>query len=100
MDYALCKELKEAGFKQFGRGVYWAGGPAAEYKKEAYIPTLEELIEACEERFGHLGRNGAYHKAPAPNTAWAAWEANSGNVYGGATPTEAVARLWLVLNKK
>ena len=43
MPYELAKELKEVGFRQPPGGFI-------------YIPTLEELIEACGEMFGELER--------------------------------------------
>jgi hypothetical protein len=53
MDYALVKELKDAGFPQENRdGHYeeangrYGWGPS---KKTVYVPTLEELIEAIGE---------------------------------------------------
>lgn len=57
---------------------------------------LEELIEACGEHF-----YGVFKRS---NNNWGAWETDSedeGNeMFEGRTPTEAVARLWLALNKK
>lgn len=116
MDYELAKQLKDAGFKQ-GTGTYYlddtrrASGPpefvehfVAEYEakdtkvyKFAYVPTLEELIEACGEKFHYVGLTG---DKPA-DQKWAAAtlaEILPDYIYA-PTPTEAVARLWLALNK-
>ena len=99
--YELSLELKEAGFVQFG--------PSFGYKHtddgrlyyayffdrvpEVKAPTLEELIEACGDELGDLTRGGV------------GWMTNAENVgyypeTSGKTPAEAVARLWLALNKK
>lgn len=61
----------------------------------AVVPTLEELIEACGSKFGDLTLIDTGHGN--------CWFANS---YGlpakkaSSTTTEAVANLWLALNKK
>lgn len=57
------------------------------------MPTLEEIIEACGTLFWAL----KFLSHPAINE-WQA-EATSGEWVKGKTPTEAVARLWLALNK-
>jgi hypothetical protein len=111
MNYELAKELKEAGFPQgdpfVSKGEYTSstgmrgrlGLELDEYKAKHpdclifYCPTLEELIEACGDTFGTLektsiGIYGAYKKNDMMTNGVA------------ATPTEAVARLWLALNKK
>ena len=77
MNHNLALELKEAGFPQvhFERFIDCAD------------PTLSQLIEACGESFANL----AAHKKDE-------WDCNWGAAIG-ATPEEAVARLWLVLNK-
>jgi hypothetical protein len=89
MDYELLVALRDAGFPQAGRGM-WVGNPASLVVRagdRVYAPTLEELIEACssqlyqiENRFGQdwraIGETGTHH---------------------GATPAEAVARLWISL---
>lgn len=62
------------------------------------IPTLSELIETCGDGFGVLLRT--------TREDWCA--GNSADKYGelvdprgfGSSPEEAVARLWLALNKK
>jgi hypothetical protein len=101
IDYTLAKELKDAGFPQTG-----SGGVVDEFGKHwesfhkfncdvASVPTLEELIEACGTRFRSLEQLIIRGRAKG-------WVVNTwGNPFGqGDTPTEAVARLWLVLNKK
>lgn len=99
MPYELAKQLKDAGFPT----MYQRAAPnglredgcflidSANYK----IPTLEELIDACGKSFLKLEFNIGK------------WWAQSGELPDGrrgkysedaATPTEAVARLWLALN--
>jgi hypothetical protein len=99
MNYELAKQLKEAGFPQLPQREWIAeqdkeGMPIAD--TSITIPTLPELIEACSEGVSNLTRfdDGDNH-----------WVTNAStlNMYGdtsGKTPEEAVARLWLVLNKQ
>jgi len=55
-----------------------------------YAPTLEELIEACGENFGSLDKQ---------HDGWLA-SANFGQTCFAKTPVEAVAHLWLALQKR
>lgn len=101
MNYLLAKELKDAGFpqKEFSlRQPFsgeWPGDvPPAKYP---YNPTLEELIEACGEDFFALMRTDEGWMAQA-----SLFNGTSKNFVGhlpGQTPSEAVARLWLALQK-
>lgn len=100
MNYELAKELKDAGFLQPDKDNYYPGdylGGHAENER-AYAPTLEELIEACgENNFTLQHPNGAdFWTAGTSDT----WMGDKTAVGQGSTPTEAVARLWLALNKK
>ena len=92
MKYELAKELRDAGFPQTGNGKS-VGPPDALVMRRAdgvYSPTLSELIEACGMPFTLEGNIVA---ADAP-----IWMAESkGLTADGATPEEAVARLWLGL---
>lgn len=105
MTYELAKELKAAGFSQHGNGVLKPSrllfdiktGQKAGNSEAMYFPTLSELIEACE-TFESLNLNvdGTWQ-------ALAPWLPEDGKEVGeglGATPEEAVARLWLVLNSQ
>lgn len=59
------------------------------------IPTLSELIEACGDKFGWLKRLEVF------NVTWeAACNIMPGKIFLEPTPEEAVANLWLELNKK
>lgn len=107
MEYTLAKELKDAGFPQkygetrLGRwvapdgsrlGIIHSGDDA---RSACYLPTLSELIEACGERFDSL----VLHEKIANDGGY--WEATGDEYFNdtGPTPEEAVARLWLSLNK-
>ena len=107
MDYELDKRLKEAGFPQkpqFGdyefrivgnrmllHGITKEENIDQKNKNIFRVPTLEELIEACGNNFYSLS-NSAY---------WIVDSNKEGieDIYGN-TPSEAVANLWLALNKK
>ena len=89
MNYELCKKLKEARF------------PFKEHDDDhvneiygglSYYATLSELIEACGEKFKSL------NKIKQKKNWWAAGSGNGLSVHG-STPEEAVANLWLSINK-
>lgn len=124
MNYETAKNLKEAGFPQViwrGQEFYdlLGGGYIAEYFMEGEsvvdkikIPNLSELIEACGEKFDNLDKiPTTHHSSKAPilgieGRQKGGFEASSieeNDDYTwtyGPTPEEAVARLWLALNKK
>lgn len=83
-------QIFEYGFDSIGRAGSWLH------------PTLEELIEACEDGFYELHRDTDDGK----KFYWCATADNDlpkyEHVLGtyGTTAIEAVARLWLALNKK
>lgn len=86
MNYELAKELKEAGFPQMDIDENLSGEP------RPYRPTLSELIEACGEEF---------YKLTKQVEGWYAMSMSALKEIGPCpTPEEAVARLWLALNKK
>ena len=94
MEYSVAKELHDAGFPQGGKGtwVYPLDALRTRPSDRIYAPTLEELIEACGGAFGSLER-----------MSYGVWYAVSmGKDYSVSGPGSAVAvaRLWLVLNKK
>jgi len=121
LSYELAKQLKDAGFKQGGessallqtfRGKLCEKQYGDDYdiaseahKKECgdwdckgivqnsdvYLPTLEELIEACGDCSLLVGKeNTIVLDASNPMESDIRCE--------GSTPIEAVARLWLALN--
>lgn len=98
MKYELAKELKDAGFPQKATGnVQGDAQGAARFDDDnwAYAPTLEELIEACGD-----GRMYALSFIDDERGRWVAHDDHIILEGWGASPTEAVARLWLALNKK
>lgn len=106
--YELAKQLKDAGFKQYGDGKREneVGLPiligmdfnSGEYGNYCYFPTLSELIEACGDRFYGVLR-GPFKKYWEAGEYWGYAEF-CGTIGQGSTPEEAVANLWLELNKK
>lgn len=121
MDYELAKELKDAGFPQgrvdiVGNHRIFPNSDHLGYGQKVddvcYLPTLSELIEACEPAKADEFWVGTHIDV---------WEAIL-NYHGyfdyptkfkddegfasvelkeeGATPDVAVAKLWLALNKK
>ena len=86
--YELAKKLKNAGFPQnidYGNSFYEEG-------EEVASPSLSELIEVCGNKFSNLerGTNG-YWKVQNNNEPFIRCI--------NSTPEEAVANLWLELNK-
>jgi len=87
MNYELAKQLKDAGFeKKSGAPIF--------IEDDFFPPSLSELIEVCGKGF-----HGIYI---ADN--WKAHGFKSDNEFDdiytmGSTPEEAVANLWLALNK-
>lgn len=106
MNYELAKQLKDAGFPQKGAGSKIANPHAHDDDESVeitYAPTLEELIEACGDRFLGLLKHD-------DKSGWTALKngdvlflkdfSENPDLMLGSTPEEAVARLWLALNKK
>ena len=102
MKYELAKELKDAGFKQntdkAGQFDYIdKNGNRGNLNADEsfYCPTLSELIEAC-------GVFSSLTKSPRGTWYCARSEGSVEMVVGDeySTPEEAVANLWLELNKK
>jgi hypothetical protein len=92
VDYELAKSLMDAGFPQIGRGS-WIGSPNKlvwRSSDRVYVPTLEELIEACGSNFGSLAKR---------HDGWLAY-ADYDQSCLAETPVEAVAHLWLALQKR
>ena len=106
MEYELAKQLKDAGFpfKECNLNEY--GGCENRHCLQILSdfnycdPTLSELIEACGDRFQALHRlNGAFEACGGCYEGMdfeCAWEYQINDL----TPEEAVAKLWLELNKK
>lgn len=67
------------------------------------VPTLSELIEACGDKFDNLSLrhvNSSYDNHAKWGAYASANEHEEDNIGYGSTPEEAVAKLWLELNKK
>lgn len=103
MEYELAKRLKDAGFPQKERSIIVGNEDSfvadmGHLDQYFYIPTLEELIEACGEDFRAL-----FHKVKIGGKMWN-WcaEAFLDDEYAeyGDTPSIAVANLWLSLHTK
>lgn len=96
ISYELAKELKKAGFVfdecNLHDCTYVGASLDAENGKNYHYPTLEELIEMCKEDFYLL-------QMDTDGEWWAA--SRSGDAFNsyGLTPADAVARLWIALNK-
>lgn len=126
MNYELACELKDAGFPQkWNDGcsffkedgalvtpVRKTNAPINEMWGGAKLPTLEELIEACGKRFLWVqqteeGEWEALSRSEPPTKEEKEQAERRGkrpmahmSIGKGSTPTEAVARLYLSLNKK
>ncbi len=106
INYELAKELKEAGFLQKdGKDYYCVVHdhyfnelPKPDCTADAIsFPTLSELIKACGEDFMDI----RYKRLGPSHDWWASSNYINGTFsVGGSTPEEAVARLWLALNKE
>jgi len=90
MDYKLAKELKDAGFPQTSGDLLTHVNDEGVIDEVCMRPTLSELIEACGDKISLFGDKGS----------WSATGNNPQRGYGGGqSPDEAVARLWLALQK-
>lgn len=93
ISYELAKELKDAGFPITKVTWSWKTREDGTEKEHRPNPSLSELIEVCV-----IGGRAIMLRNDA-NTV--AWYVSSGLFAGnGTTPEEALARLWLALNKK
>ena len=115
MSLELAAQLQNAGFPNIedsqprqGRQFLASDGRVSVYSlgelalpENWFIPTLEELIEACERQEG-CDHFSLEHQHPL--LGWfASIDARNEETYSEsnqATPEEAVARLWLALNEK
>lgn len=119
ISYALAKELKEAGFPQnpnshdeFPNSWIDSEGHTSSYRHTLdgelmYVPTISELIEVCADRFKSLIKNPEIVVGGQPKPKWEALSPSfkigdsDASYFGfGDTAEEAVARLWLALDKK
>ena len=102
MTYELALKLKNAGFPNLGGGI----GERYIYPEPSYLglsriqacydPNLSELIKECGEEFCILQTKITDN----PNEKYRAGTFDGVGVCYGSTPEEAVANLWLEINKK
>ena len=105
ISYELAKELYIAGYrfkeKQYrGEAAYYFKDitSAAPFNAEyCVVPTLTELIEAC--GYNICGLDAPDWEDQDYMGGWSARGSLDRKGFG-STPEEAVARLWLALNKK
>jgi hypothetical protein len=107
ISYELALELQEAGWPQdvgmrpVSSEKLNTYSELLEAEKEPVFPTLSQLIEACGDRFHSLGLRLPKGNKPVPKWHVASQTPASFTHEAMAdTPEEAVARLWLALNKK
>lgn len=101
MNYELAKQLKDAGFPVIWENDYYtpegmifrSNSSRPIQGNEIFIPILSELIEACGDDFKELKKIGGRFFAMSEKHAGYSKRENG-------TPEEAVAKLWLELNKK
>ena len=114
MTYELALKLKNAGFKSEHQMDSYTSSfcelcPYVEEYQPSYggveankgfiemcYPTISELIEACGEEFCTLQTKITDN----PNEKYRAGTFDGVGVCYGSTPEEAVAKLWLAINKK
>ncbi len=113
MDYELAKELKDAGFpirilteEELGHTEDPDDCPISPSVEEDFdgtvyfTPTLSELIEACGDKIHGISR---YHNGVYTDGWFACGLLNDvdsfTDKFQGKTPEEAVARLFLYLNR-
>jgi hypothetical protein len=100
MNYELACQLKDAGFPQGGKGT-WVLPPdsiVVRHSDRVYVPSLEELIELVPK----TTNDGLFSISYVAHQYWVAGYEKYALLVPecwGSTPVEAVARLWLLLNK-
>lgn len=110
MNYELCKKLKDAGFPLEAASLadYRTNKPSFEYgvdfigRKGVWLyPALKKLIEECKEDFHALFRIVHVNIQDLDKRWKASARAKKSTQLHtfGSTPEEAVANLWLELNK-
>ena len=115
MNHELAKKLKDAGLPIMG--CMGCDDHFFGYENDIHNPTLSELIEACGEGFQGLFSPktplgdrtqewvavqsiGWIEKLDKDSTPYYKSEWSTWICWTGSTPEEAVANLWLELNKK
>lgn len=113
MNYELCKKLKDVGFSQNIYNNFYPIDCGVVYSNNGYsgiplehritIPTLSELIRACEISFSELTK--MTHNVNPERWVATSLPCDECGIEKmcdgfGLTPEEAVANLWLKLNEK
>jgi len=101
MTYELALKLKNAGFKSNSEVFIKENGETYKWNElktgGVLLPNLSELIEAC-------GESGFILQYRGQEEFWLAEKyygiEKPQDLATGSTPEEAVAKLWLVINKK
>jgi hypothetical protein len=97
--HELTIELEKAGLKPRGDGQLSAD--ATHCGDIYYHYSLSELIEACGKDFDSLHRWSGEPNVNFQAFSESDWGGTPAGLEGaGKTPEEAVARLWLAINKK
>ena len=115
MDFELARELRNAGFSNIqdvqhreGREFFAPDGRVSVYSlgqialaEDWFIPTLSELIEACDENFDSMyrGSDGSWLAASVSYDDRDALGVQRQKGESKDSPEDAVARLWLALEK-
>jgi len=106
MNYKLAKKLKDAGFPQRWGNYQTKDGCVynRSSKNRAHVPDLSELIDACGDGYFRLENGRDRNMVSETNKEGVFWMAYRGLGTEaiqacGNTRKEAVANLWLKLNK-
>ncbi len=109
MNEKLALSLRDAGYPQGQMPYYDSEGYIHRSEEEienwVYEPSLSELIEACGDGFPALQRSnmwrGTYNPDGPKEFVGLRWFIDLGDtLIEGETPEEAVAVLWMSINKK
>ncbi len=95
MDYALAKQLKDAGFP-------WSENDSCGhcgYSNGSNAPTLSELIEACGDGLTKIARQINGWEVYGVIWGDGKFITDEPRITVGQTLEEAIAKLWLALNK-
>jgi len=97
------KEIYNHCVKCWGRARKLESPACHNSKCECHIimkyPTLSELIEACGGKFHYLSDSSCFKNLEGITQKWVAHSKDHSRMGLGSTPEEAVAKLWLELDK-
>ena len=102
MEYKLAEKLKDAGYPQDYNPKYDTGGGGAP-GSDIRMPTLSELIEACEKDYQLFELEKRNSVGRGIVGLWIAsvdnYDHHPSIIVCAKTPEEAVAKLWIKLNE-